>query len=99
MDPVQRAAALLARATDPAASEEEARTCAVTAARLMRKHGLCLVAMNAQGTPGDPVRIVTPERVDRWTEIAEDIVELAADFWLRVRPPAPRRRRRVIPPR
>lgn len=38
-DPLERVRALLARAADEAATEEESRTSAVLAARLMKKHG------------------------------------------------------------
>jgi hypothetical protein len=45
--PIQRIQQLIALATDPAASEEEARTAALQAARSIRQHGLQLTPQEA----------------------------------------------------
>jgi hypothetical protein len=56
---------LLALAGDPGASEEEARTASVAAARLMREHGLS-VAPAARSAPPESSPIA-PAAAPRWT--------------------------------
>lgn len=53
---IQRIEALLARAGDAGASEEEARTSAVIAARLIKKHG---VQMKGGGLDGEAPGLAT----------------------------------------
>jgi hypothetical protein len=94
-DPLARVVALLARAGDAASSEEEARTAAVTAARLIREHRFRVVAADGRAA-GESPPIVTPERVDRAMDIVEDLADLfkgASDAL------KPRRRRRIRQPR
>jgi hypothetical protein len=55
-----RIQALLARASDPGASEEEQRTSAAIAVKLMRKHGLG-VAPPAAAEPEGPRRAVSKD--------------------------------------
>ena len=100
-DPLARVAALLARAADAGSSEEEARTAAVQAARLMRAHGLRVVAADGRAS-GERPTVVTPDRVDRAIDIAEDLVDVGAGFLEELRRAArgaPPRRRRVGPRR
>jgi Protein of unknown function (DUF2786) len=53
-DPTRRVQQLLALATDPAASEEEARTAALEAARRIKQHGLQVVSEEEWDRPGPP---------------------------------------------
>jgi Protein of unknown function (DUF2786) len=52
MNPTRRVEQLLALATDPAASPEEARTAALQAARNIRQHGLRLTAQRSEDVEG-----------------------------------------------
>jgi hypothetical protein len=100
--------ALLAKAVDPAASEHEARTSAMLAAKLIARHRFAVV-LEGKAAPAPPLEhapIVTPERVDRWTELAEDAIDTLdhgfttfREFVRSVQGPGPstRRRRRMHP--
>lgn len=68
MDPTRRVAQLIALATDPAASPEEARTAALQAARGIRQHDLAIVtreeALGASRAYAAPV-------TGRWRQLGQ----------------------------
>lgn len=76
---VKRVRALMARATDPGATEEEQRTSAHIAAKLCREHGLSIGALGEPAPPAPPLEHARAEVVINGVRTVVETVRSSAD--------------------